>query len=115
MLALALNPAVLAALVLAAHFLRRGQIVSCALCVAAAALVAVRATWARRALQVFLAAATLVWVRSSLQLVSARRAEGGSVVRLVVILGAVTLVTLVAALLLELPRARRHFATPPRA
>lgn len=109
MLALTLAPAVVSMLVLAAHFLRRGQWLPCAACIAAAALALVRRPWASLALRFCLALGTLEWVRTTVQLVRARAAEGGPVVRLVVIMAAVIAVTLAGLVLLESAPAARHF------
>ncbi len=99
MLALTLTPAVLSALVLAAHFLRRGQIVLCALCLAAAALAFVRRPWAPRTLQVFLLLGVLEWARTLAALLQERRALGEPVGRLVIIMGPVIAVALLGAAL----------------
>ena len=99
MLALTLTPAVLSALVLAAHFLRRGQLVACALCLAAASLAFVRKPWAPRLLQAFLLLGVLEWARTLMVLLAERRAEGEPAGKLVVIVGAVIAVALLGAAL----------------
>jgi hypothetical protein len=110
---LLLTPAGLSALVLGAHFLRRGQFV---LVVAAPALVVllfVRRAWAARVVQVALLAAALEWLRTLAVLLPARRAAGEPGLRLVVILGAVALVAVAGAVLFETPRLRDRFRTHP--
>jgi len=99
MLALTLTPAVLSALVLAAHFLRRGQLVACALCLAAASLAFVRRPWAPRVLQAFLLLGVLEWARTLVALLAERRAAGEPAGRLVVIIGTVIAVALLGAAL----------------
>jgi len=108
-----LTPAGLSALVLGAHFLRRGQ---AALVVAALALVAllfVRRAWAARVVQLALLAGALEWLRTLAVLLPARRAAGEPWLRLVVILGAVVLVAVAGALLFETARLRDRFRARP--
>lgn len=106
---LLLLPAVLSALVLAAHFLRRGALPAVALCLALLALPAVRRPWAARALQVALALAVVVWTSTLPGLVAARRALGEPWERLAAILGTVALVALAGLLLLETRTLRGWF------
>lgn len=99
MMALTLTPAVLSALVLAAHFLRSGQLVACALCLAAASLAFVRRPWAPRVLQAFLLLGVLEWARTLVALLGERRALGQPTGRLVIIIGSVIAVALLGAVL----------------
>ena len=101
MFALALTSATLSLLVLAAHFLRRGDLVSCVatLCVAGALLV-MRRRWVLRVTQVLLGLAALKWALTTNELVRQRLAEGGEAGRLGAILGAVIAVNVLAAVLL---------------
>ena len=105
-----LLPAVLSLLVLAAHFLRSGQVVLVALALLGAALVAVPRAWAARALQVVLALAALEWVRTLLGLVADRRAEGRPFARMAVILGVVALTAALSALAFRSRRLRARYA-----
>ncbi|MFN8589701.1 MAG: hypothetical protein U0704_18080 [Candidatus Eisenbacteria bacterium] len=95
---------------LAAHFLRRMQLVPCALCLAAFALLFVRAAWVPRALQVFLVAGALLWGATIAALVPERMAAGEPWGRMAAILGAVAAVALAGAALLSGPRVRAHFS-----
>jgi len=106
---LLLLPAGLSALVLGAHFLRRGDIVLVLACLAVCALLFVRRPWASRVAQVALLASALEWLRTLAVLLPVRRAAGEPWVRLAVILGVVALVALVAAALLEAPRPKDWF------
>ena len=99
MLALTLTPAVLSALVLAAHFLRSGRLVGCALCLAAASLAFVRRPWAPRVLQVFLLLGVLEWARTLVVLMGERHALGQPAGRLVIIIGSVIATALLGAAL----------------
>lgn len=103
--------AVLAALVLGAHVLRMGYLVPAVLLAASPLLLLVRKPWARLAFPVVLAAGAVEWLRTLALLVAARRAEGLPYTRLALILGAVALVTgLAAALLLAEAAGRRRLA-----
>lgn len=100
--------AVLASLVLAAHFLRRAAgagdpILYLPVLVALALpllLVAKRA-WATTVLRVALLLGAVEWVRVALVLYQSRRAMGAPAGRMLVILGSVALVTALAALLVR--------------
>jgi hypothetical protein len=113
MLALTLTPAVLSAIVLAAHFLRGGQLIACVLCVVVAALAWTREPWVPRAMQVFLALGTLEWAHTLVRLTGERRALGEPAGRLVVIMGSVIAVALLGAALLFTRRVREHFRPLP--
>jgi len=107
--ALLLTPAVLAALVLAAHFLRRGMWAGVLASLALVALLAVPRTWARRAVQAGLVLGAAEWARTLAGVAAERRAAGEPWVRMAVILGAVIAVTLAGAIALEARRLRRRF------
>ena len=109
---LLLLPAGLSALVLAAHFLRRGNVVLVMACLVLFGLLFVRRRAAARVVQVALVAGAAEWLRTLAALLPARRAAGEPWVRLVVILGAVAAVALAGALLFETRRLRGYF-TPP--
>lgn len=104
-----LFPSGLSALVLGAHFLRRGQVLLTMLCLGLVVLLYVRRPWARRVVQVALVAGAVEWLFTLALLVAERRASGEPWLRLVIILGAVGAVALGSALLLSTPRAARHF------
>jgi glucose-6-phosphate-specific signal transduction histidine kinase len=116
-LALLLTPAVLSSLVLAAHFLRRGQLLPCACCVALVALAFVHRPWARRVWQGFLGLGVLVWLQTLSSVARTRLEHGEPWLRPALILGGVAAFTLLAAVLLEHRRvyARYHpVDAPPR-
>ncbi len=111
-----LLPAGLSALLMGAHFLRRGDLVAIAICLALVGLLFVRRAWAARAAQGALVLAALEWLRTLAVLLPARRAAGGPWVRLVAILGGVVLLALVAAALFETRRLRERYGrAAPRA
>jgi hypothetical protein len=109
--ALLLLPVVVSLLVLAAHFLRSGNIALVGLVLVFMALLAVRRRWAARLVQVALLLGALEWVRTMAQLIGWRSQAGQPVLRMGVILGAVTLVTLSSALVFRSARLRRWYGS----
>jgi hypothetical protein len=114
LIALQLLPVVLSLVVLGAHFLRAGNIALLAAVVVLLALLAVRRTWAARTVQVALVIGALEWCRTLFGLALERIARGEPVVRLVVILGAVAMVTVLSSLLFETATLRRLYHLGPR-
>jgi hypothetical protein len=102
---------ILSLVLLGAHVFRAGAplaAIGVALILALAALV-VKRRWAARAVQVLLFAGSLEWGRTAVALASRRAELGEPFVRLLAILGAVALVTLIAALGFQHARiARAH-------
>lgn len=89
---------VLALALLAAHFFRWGALPVAVLCIASTVLLRVEAAWGRRVLQVVLVIGSMEWLRTLWVLVRARQESGDAWVRLVFILGAVVVATLVASI-----------------
>ena len=110
MTALLLTPVVLSVLVLGAHFLRGGHGAIVLLLLLTLPLLAVRRPWVRRVLQAVLVLGALEWVRTLVSLVQLRMALGQPYTRMAVILGAVALVTLLSALVLETRRLRARYS-----
>jgi hypothetical protein len=104
---LRLLPAALAFVLFGAHLYRAGFPIAAALAVAAAALAFVRARAAARLTQGLLVLAALEWIRTAFAFAAERVAAGRPVLRLAVILGTVTALTLVAAWLLSSAPVRR--------
>jgi len=98
-------PAVLAALVLAAHFYRAAAVVPAVLCVAAVALPFVRRPWAVSALRLGLAAGSVVWIVTAWRIARTRMDAGMPYLRMLAILGAVAVFTAIAAWVLPGVRA----------
>ena len=88
---------VLAALLLAAHFFRGGTTVAAGLALGLGALAFVRRRWARRWLQAGLALGVFVWLYTAWVLATGRAALGQPYGRLLAILGAVAVLTALAA------------------
>ena len=88
----------LSLLVLAAHFLRAGNLVLVGAVLLVAALLAVRRPWAARVVQSTLLLGALEWLRTLTLIASARWRAGEPVTRMAIILGSVALVSIVSAL-----------------
>lgn len=108
MAALMVLPA-LALLLLAAHFVHAGLWPVAAVCLAAIGLLWVRRPWAARVLQVALALGAIEWVLTAVTRSQWRIAHGQPYVRLIAILGAVAVVTVLAALAFQHPALARRF------
>ena len=109
MVVLQLLPAVLAALVLAAHFLRAGHSLFMLASLGLVGLMFVRRPWAVRVIQVTLLLGTFEWLRTLVLLVTFRRQAGQPFTRLAVILGCVAAVTAASALLFRTRALRQRF------
>ena len=96
-------PALLSAILLAAHFFRQGEVLVSVGCIVSPLLLAVRKAWAVRALQVLLLAGFFVWVNSGLTMYGERLARGIPWLRMMLIMSGVALFSLMSALLLEYP------------
>jgi len=93
--------AVVASVVLGAHFLRAGHTaVAVGVALGPLALLA-RRRWAVRLVQGALGSGVAVWLHTLILLVAARRAEGAPWMRMALILGFVAAVTALAAAMLE--------------
>lgn len=92
---------VIAALLLGAHFLRAGNFLLVALCLATPLLFLYKKRWSLILLQLTAYGATARWLWAALQLVEFRQQAGRPWAAAALILGAVALVTLVAGLLMN--------------
>ncbi|MBU2603498.1 MAG: 4Fe-4S binding protein [Actinobacteria bacterium] len=101
MIALRVAPAILAGIVLGAHFLRAFELGPALVAVLAVpVLLAFRRRWALRVAQGVLLAGAVEWVLTTAILVDERQTLGEPAQRLVAILGSVILLTVVGAVLL---------------
>jgi hypothetical protein len=100
-----------ALLLLAAHLVHAGLLPLAALAFLAIALLAVPRLWAARVLQFVLGVATIEWALTAAALAQMRAAQDLPYLRLLLILGSVTVLTAVAALVLEHPRLRQRYAS----
>jgi hypothetical protein len=110
---LLLVPPALSLLVLAAHFLRGGDLLPLLVCIALLPLLAVARPWATRVLQAALLLGAIEWIRTGMTLVPARQAAGAPWERMALILEVVAWVTFLSALLFELPPLRRRDGRSP--
>lgn len=94
-------PIVLSLVVLGAHFLREGNMLGVVVAVVLIGLLFVRKVWVPRVVQVVLVLGAMEWVWTLYTLVEIRAAHGQSYTRMAVILGVVTLITLLSALLFQ--------------
>jgi hypothetical protein len=92
---------VTAALLLGAHFLRAGNPVLVALCLAAPLLFLYRRRWSLIVLQVLAYGAAGTWIAVAIRLVQTRQQSGQSWTVAAMILGSVALFAVVAGLLLN--------------
>ena len=92
---------VVAAVLLGAHFLRAGNLLMVALCLAAPLLFLWRRRWSLILLQFVAYGAAGVWIVAAIQLILSRQQLGQPWTAAAVILGVVALYTLVAGLLLN--------------
>lgn len=111
MIILSLTPVIVAALLLAAHFLRSGDFLAAIACLLAPLLLLVRERWSLIVLQVLAYVGAGLWLITTLEILQERLKLGLPWVRLVTILAAVTLFTVVAGLLLNSARVKNRY--PP--
>jgi hypothetical protein len=102
----------LALVLLAAHLMHAGWLPLTAVALLLLGLLAVRRPWAGRTVQVVLAVAAIEWALTAYGLAQLRMGHGQPYLRLVMILGSVTLFTTLAAAAFEHPALRRHFGFP---
>jgi hypothetical protein len=113
MLFLKLLPVILSFLLLAAHLLRHFNIVVAVLGLSPLVVLLIPRRIAALTVQVLLILAALEWVRTAADLVAARQAQGQDWLRAALILGGVTLFTLLSILVFHTKQARRYYAAPP--
>ncbi|MCJ7795287.1 MAG: hypothetical protein MUQ56_00705 [Thermoleophilia bacterium] len=107
--ALLLAPAATGCILLAAHFLRFYAFGIVGFLLLLPFLLLVRRVWAARIVQIVLLLGVLVWGRAGYVFAHQRMLAGEPWGRLVIIIGGVTLYTLVAAVLFETPPLRRRY------
>lgn len=116
MVALRLVPAALSLLLLAAHFLRSGNLPAVGITLALLGVLAVRRPWAARVVQIALLLGAAEWVRTLVALADVRSRFGQPMLRMILILGAVAGLTALSALVFRAPRVRNWYArggSPP--
>ena len=108
-----LTPVILSFLLLGAHFYRAGSPVLTSLCVALLMLLFVRKPWVPRLFQGLLLLGAFEWLRSLYFFAAMRIAWDQPWTRLVLILGAVALFTLLSGTVFELKILRRFYQRDP--
>ncbi len=109
MIWLQLFPVVISLVVLAAHFLRGGNIVMVIAVFGLLALLVVRRRWVAQLVQMGLILGAVEWVITIIRLVAWRSETGQPVLRLVFILGGVALLTALSALVFRTARLRKWY------
>jgi presenilin-like A22 family membrane protease len=94
------TPAVLALIVLAAHFYRAEAVVPAIVCVAAIALVFLRRPWPVLIVRLGLSAGSVLWLITAWRIAQSRMNAGMPYFRMLAILGAVAAFTAFAAWIL---------------
>lgn len=94
-------PVIIAAVILAAHFLRAGNLIGMAACLLAPLLLLIQERWSLIVLQVLAYVGAGLWLTTILEILQQRLRLGLPWTRLVLILGGVALFTLIAGLLLN--------------
>jgi hypothetical protein len=102
-------PIILAAILLAAHFLRSSSLVPMVTCLCAPFLLLIRKRWSLTTLQMLTIPAALVWLLTLYEIIQQRIFEGRSWTAAAIILGVVTLFTLFAGWLLNSPQVKENF------
>ena len=102
-------PIALSVLILAAHFLRGGNLLIAVAVLGLLALLFVRRAWVARLAQVVLALGAIEWLRTLIVLAMRRSDQGEPFLRMTLILGGVAALTLISAGLFETKRMRRLY------
>ncbi len=95
-------PVFLSLVVLGAHFMRYGNTIGVIGAVVLVALLFVRRPWVARAVQLALVLGAFEWLHTLYQMMQVRIALGQPFTRMVIILGAVAMVTAFSSLLFQL-------------
>ncbi len=109
MIGIQLVPVVISLIVLAAHFMRAGNIVMVLVALVLLVLLGVRRRWVAQLVQVALILGTVEWVITLIRLVAWRSDAGQPVLRLVFILGGVALLTALSGLVFRTARLRKWY------
>jgi hypothetical protein len=100
---------VVAALALAAHFVRMDSLPFAVACVLVPLLFLIRRRWILVVLQLAAYAAAAIWIMTAVEIALERHAAGLAWIRAASILGAVALLTLAAGVLLNSRAAKKYY------
>ena len=109
---LKLIPVIFSFLLLSAHFYRAGIFPLTAICLILPFLLFIKLSWVARLSQAFLVIGAIEWVRTLLNLVEMRQEMGMPWIRLVVIIGAVALITGLSALIFQIRSIKERYSSP---
>jgi hypothetical protein len=104
-------PIILAAILIAAHFLRSFSLLPMGLCLAAPFLLLIKKRWSLLTLQLLTIPAAAVWLLTLSGIIQQRTFEGRSWTASAIILGFVTAFTLFAGWLLSSAKIKEQFST----
>ncbi len=99
-----LVPAILSLLILSAHFSRAGVPIISVIFLILPVLLLIKRPWIARLIQIVLLIGSIEWIRTLIYYVNQRQAIGEPYIRLVIILGVVSLFTGLSALVLGIKR-----------
>jgi len=100
---------IIAFLLIAAHFLRVGNLALVVLCALTPLLLLIRNQWSLIVLQLLAYIAAVIWLNTMIQLIIERVTLGQAWGGIVAILGTVTLVTVLAGALLNSPAIKARY------
>ena len=106
---LRLLPVILSILLLGAHFYRAGHLLHASGALLSLGLLCIRKPQAIWLMQGLLVAGSAEWLATAIRLVADRQAQGLPWLRLAIILGLVTLCTLLSALVFRTVALKSHF------
>ena len=104
-----LAPVVSCLLLLALHFFRNDNMLAMLLSILMISFVFIRRPWAARMLQICLLLGAAEWIRTTIFLAAAKNETGEPFLRLVIILGAVSLFTLLSSFVFQTERLKTYF------
>lgn len=107
--ALRLVPVLLSAVLVAAHFLRAGDLLMVGLCLGSPLVLLIKRPWVPRVMQAGLLLAAIVWFFTAVEIVERRIAVGASWTAAVIILGSVAAWTLGSASVFETRGLRERY------
>jgi hypothetical protein len=102
-------PIILAAILIAAHFLRSYSLLPMGLCLLAPFLLCIHKRWSLLVLQLLTIPAALIWLLTLYEIIQQRTFEGRSWAASAIILGTVTAFTLLAGWLLNSQSIKGHY------
>ena len=106
-------PVVISLWLLAAHFLRAGDVLVCLGLAVTPLLLWIKKSWAARTLQVALLGGALIWMQSTYQMLSTRLVMGDDWVRMFIIMVAVICFTLLSACVFLHPEWEKKYSLKP--